>query len=137
MPFSGKYNMHFENGVYKCKGCNAILFESNSKFDSGCGWPSFDKSVEGAIIYREDTSLNRIRTEIICSNCEGNDLAIMLKNKYMLETNGFILSQTDKQIQNSIFNKLKIFEVTNEEFRKMLNEKKSGRNKFSFVFKYK
>ena len=72
MPFSGKYNMHFENGVYKCKGCNAILFESNSKFDSGCGWPSFDKSVEGAIIYREDTSLSRIRTEIICSNCEGH-----------------------------------------------------------------
>ena len=64
--------MHFENGVYKCKGCNAILFESNSKFDSGCGWPSFDKSVEGAIIYREDTSLNRTRTEIICSNCEGH-----------------------------------------------------------------
>ena len=72
MPFSGEYNMHFVFVVYKCKGCNAILFESNSKFDSGCGWPSFDKSVEGAIIYREDTSLNRIRTEIICSNCEGH-----------------------------------------------------------------
>ena len=72
MPFSGKYNMHFENGLYKCKGCDNTLFESDSKFDSGCGWPSFDKSIKGSIIYREDNSLQRQRTEIICSKCEGH-----------------------------------------------------------------
>ena len=54
MPFSGEYNMHFEDGLYKCKGCGNVLFESNSKFDSGCGWPSFDKAVEGSIVYKED-----------------------------------------------------------------------------------
>jgi peptide-methionine (R)-S-oxide reductase len=72
MPFSGKYNMHFENGLYKCKGCDNTLFESDSKFDSGCGWPSFDKSIKGSIVYREDNSLQRQRTEIICSKCEGH-----------------------------------------------------------------
>mgnify|MGYP003321998025 FL=1 len=72
MPFSGKYNMHFENGLYKCKGCDNTLFESDSKFDSGCGWPSFDKSIKGSIVYREDKSLQRQRTEIICSKCEGH-----------------------------------------------------------------
>ena len=72
MPFTGTYNSHSEAGLYACAGCEAPLFKSDAKFDSGCGWPSFDKSVEGAIIYREDTSLNRTRTEIICSNCEGH-----------------------------------------------------------------
>ena len=72
MPFSGKYNMHFENGFYKCKACGNKLFESNSKFDSGCGWPSFDKSIEGSIEYRDDHSLQRKRIEIVCSNCEGH-----------------------------------------------------------------
>ena len=72
MPFSGKYNMHFENGFYKCKGCGNKLFESNSKFDSGCGWPSFDRAKKGSIKYKEDRSLMRIRTEILCSNCDGH-----------------------------------------------------------------
>ena len=72
MPLSGKYNMHFENGFYKCKGCGNKLFESNSKFDSGCGWPSFDKSIKGSIEYRDDHSLQRKRIEIVCSNCEGH-----------------------------------------------------------------
>ena len=64
--------MHFEDGSYKCKGCGNLLFESNSKFDSGCGWPSFDESIKGSIIYKEDNSLNRTRTEIICSKCDGH-----------------------------------------------------------------
>ena len=70
MPFSGKYNMFFEKGGYRCKGCGNKLFESESKFDSGCGWPSFDKCIDGSIIYREDKSLNRIRTEIVCAKCD-------------------------------------------------------------------
>ena len=72
MPFSGKYNMFFEEGYYKCKGCGNKLFDSKSKFDSGCGWPSFDKCIDGSIIYKEDKSLSRIRTEILCAECNGH-----------------------------------------------------------------
>ena len=68
-PFTGTYNLHKEEGMYKCKACDAVLFDSTSKFDSGCGWPSFDQSVDGAIEYIRDTSLGMIRTEILCSNC--------------------------------------------------------------------
>tara|TARA_B100001057_G_C22808464_1_gene934422 strand:+ start:1139 stop:1519 length:381 start_codon:yes stop_codon:yes gene_type:complete len=72
MPFSGRYNMFFEEGKYKCKGCGNKLFDSKSKFDSGCGWPSFDKCINGSIVYKQDKSLNRIRTEILCSKCDGH-----------------------------------------------------------------
>ena len=72
MPFSGKYNMFFEEGYYKCKGCGNKLFDSKSKFNSGCGWPSFDKCFDGSIIYKEDKSLSRIRTEILCAECNGH-----------------------------------------------------------------
>ncbi|WP_378187935.1 peptide-methionine (R)-S-oxide reductase MsrB [Aquimarina sp. W85] len=68
-PFTGEYNMHFENGIYKCMGCDAPLFESSTKFDSGCGWPSFDAPIEGAVEYVQDKSHGMIRTEILCSNC--------------------------------------------------------------------
>lgn len=71
-PHSGKYNLHFEKGAYQCAGCEAILFESNSKFESGCGWPSFDKAVEGSIEYLQDRSFGMLRTEILCSNCGGH-----------------------------------------------------------------
>lgn len=69
MPHSGEYNLHFENGTYKCGACKEPLFESNSKFESGCGWPSFDKAIEGKIEYVKDTSFGMIRTEILCANC--------------------------------------------------------------------
>jgi len=68
-PFTGKYNMHFEKGTYTCMACSAPLFHSNTKFDSGCGWPSFDESIEGSIEYIRDTSHGMIRTEIVCTNC--------------------------------------------------------------------
>lgn len=68
-PFSGEYNLHFKNGDYHCKACNAKLFESEHKFESGCGWPSFDQAVEGAIEYIRDTSHGMIRTETLCANC--------------------------------------------------------------------
>ena len=72
IPFSGKYNLHFKDGHYRCKGCDTVLFDSSSKFDSGCGWPSFDRAKKGSIKYKEDRSLMRIRTEILCSNCDGH-----------------------------------------------------------------
>ncbi len=68
-PFTGEYNMHFEEGIYTCKACNTPLFKSSTKFDSGCGWPSFDKSIDGNVEYIKDTSHGMIRTEILCTNC--------------------------------------------------------------------
>lgn len=71
-PFTGKYNMHFENGTYVCRGCGIELFDSHTKFDSGCGWPSFDKAKEGALRYEPDYSLGMKRVEILCNNCDGH-----------------------------------------------------------------
>ncbi len=69
-PFSGKYNMHFEGGVYKCGACGEPLFTSESKFDGHCGWPSFDKEIEeGKIIEKLDKSHGMLRREILCANC--------------------------------------------------------------------
>ncbi|MBL4587028.1 MAG: peptide-methionine (R)-S-oxide reductase MsrB [Flavobacteriales bacterium] len=71
--FTGKYDIHFEHGAYHCAGCKTKLFESGSKFDSGCGWPSFYKTaVEGAVIERVDKSFGTIRTEVLCGNCGGH-----------------------------------------------------------------
>ncbi|MDH7445589.1 peptide-methionine (R)-S-oxide reductase MsrB [Aquimarina sp. 2201CG14-23] len=68
-PFTGTYNIHSEDGTYKCLACHVPLFESTSKFDSGCGWPSFDESIEGSVEYLKDTTHGMIRTEILCANC--------------------------------------------------------------------
>ncbi|WP_299766014.1 peptide-methionine (R)-S-oxide reductase MsrB [uncultured Dokdonia sp.] len=68
-PFTGEYNLHAENGAYNCGACNTQLFESTNKFDSGCGWPSFDASIEGTVEYIRDTTHGMIRTEIVCANC--------------------------------------------------------------------
>lgn len=65
--FSGKYNDFFEKGTYHCKRCNALLFRSEAKFKSSCGWPSFDDEIEGAIKMVPDP--DGIRTEIQCANC--------------------------------------------------------------------
>ena len=71
-PHTGEYNLHFETGVYSCMACKEPLFESQSKFRSDCGWPSFDNAIEGKIRYEKDSSLGMIRTEIICNTCDGH-----------------------------------------------------------------
>lgn len=68
-PFTGKYNLTATKGTYTCGACNTPLFESNSKFDSGCGWPSFDESIDGAVEYIKDTTLGMQRTEVLCATC--------------------------------------------------------------------
>ncbi|WP_333694960.1 peptide-methionine (R)-S-oxide reductase MsrB [Flavobacterium sp.] len=71
-PHTGQYNLHFEKGTYCCAGCGDPLFESSTKFNSHCGWPSFDASIPGKVEYIKDTSHGMIRTEILCSSCGGH-----------------------------------------------------------------
>lgn len=72
-PFSGEYNEHYEKGTYSCAGCGTPLFEDSMKFDSHCGWPSFDTELKEANIEQiRDTTHGMIRTEIVCSGCGGH-----------------------------------------------------------------
>ena len=72
-PFTGKYWNFNENGVYKCICCGENLFESDTKFDAGCGWPSFFVPVdENCINEFKDKSFGMIRTEVKCSNCDAH-----------------------------------------------------------------
>lgn len=72
-PFTGKYNLHFEDGKYVCRACGNPLFYSDQKFESGCGWPSFDNQVTPeAVITERDTMHGMIRTEILCGKCHSH-----------------------------------------------------------------
>jgi peptide-methionine (R)-S-oxide reductase len=69
-PFTGKYLDNHESGMYECVACGHSLFSSDAKFESGTGWPSFDKAVNlENIELREDNSLFMKRTEVLCKNC--------------------------------------------------------------------
>jgi peptide methionine sulfoxide reductase msrA/msrB len=69
-PFSGKYYLNKEKGVYQCRQCGAELFRSDAKFDSGTGWPSFDDAIPGAV--REESDADGRRIEILCATCGGH-----------------------------------------------------------------
>ncbi|WP_317129296.1 peptide-methionine (R)-S-oxide reductase MsrB [Flavobacterium arcticum] len=68
-PHTGEYNNFFENGVYVCAACGNPLFKSDTKFDSHCGWPSFDQAIKGAVVYEHDKSYGMNRTEVMCAKC--------------------------------------------------------------------
>jgi peptide-methionine (R)-S-oxide reductase len=72
-PFSGEYDNTKVPGTYICAGCGQPLFESDAKFDSGCGWPSFTQPVaESNVAEETDTSHGMIRTEVLCTRCNGH-----------------------------------------------------------------
>ncbi|MDQ3588180.1 MAG: peptide-methionine (R)-S-oxide reductase MsrB [Actinomycetota bacterium] len=69
-PFSGEYTYSKQDGMFRCGACGAELFSSDSKFDSGTGWPSFtEPAVANAVELRKDRSLLMVRTEVLCANC--------------------------------------------------------------------
>lgn len=70
--FSGTYDKFYKKGTYLCKGCNTPLFKSEHKFNSGSGWPSFDRPIKGNIGYTTDTDLGYKRTEVHCNTCNGH-----------------------------------------------------------------
>jgi len=71
-PFSGQYVDNDEDGDYKCAACGNVLFESNTKFDSHCGWPSFFDAKKGSVEFNKDTSHGMTRTEVTCAKCDGH-----------------------------------------------------------------
>ncbi|MEK9167570.1 MAG: peptide-methionine (R)-S-oxide reductase MsrB [Patescibacteria group bacterium] len=71
-PFTGKFVNHHEDGSYACAACGNVLFESNTKYDSRCGWPSFFDAKKGSVEFHEDIRHGMSRTEVICANCGGH-----------------------------------------------------------------
>ena len=71
-PGDHGYTKTFDKGTYFCAACNAQLFESNSKYESHCGWPSFDDAIKGAVNFTADNTLGMVRTEITCTKCGGH-----------------------------------------------------------------
>ena len=71
-PFTGKYYKHDEEGTYHCAGCGNKLFNSETKFDSGSGWPSFFDVIPGSVEFKDDSSQGMKRIEVVCTKCGGH-----------------------------------------------------------------
>ena len=80
-PFTGEYTDTETVGVYRCKACEAKLFESDTKFHSGCGWPSFYQPITDTVEYIEDTTHGMVRTEVRCARC-GSHLGHVFPDGY-------------------------------------------------------
>ena len=71
-PFTGEYDQEFSKGEYACAACGTILFESGTKFDAHCGWPSFYDAIPGTVVLHNDDTLGMRRTEVTCATCGGH-----------------------------------------------------------------
>ncbi|WCO03032.1 peptide-methionine (R)-S-oxide reductase MsrB [Psychroserpens ponticola] len=71
-PFSSELNKEYREGIFHCSACNTPLFKSENKFDSGTGWPSFDREIKGNVAYSTDSNLGYTRTEEHCATCGGH-----------------------------------------------------------------
>lgn len=71
-PFSGQYDDFYESGSYACANCGTKLFESGTKFDAHCGWPSFYDALPGTVKFDDDNTLGMKRTEVTCAHCGGH-----------------------------------------------------------------
>jgi peptide-methionine (R)-S-oxide reductase len=85
-PWSGEYVSTKTEGVYNCRACGAKLFESSAKFDSHCGWPSFDDAIPGTVKEIEDRSMGMSRTEIRCARCDSH-LGHVFRGERMTDKN--------------------------------------------------
>jgi peptide-methionine (R)-S-oxide reductase len=108
-PFSGEYDNFYEDGIFICRRCNALLFSSKSKFDSGCGWPSFDENFPNAIKRVPDP--DGIRTEIECASCGAH-----LGHEFLGE------DLTDKNTRDCV-NSLSIRFIPKSELPKIIHDK--------------
>ncbi len=75
MAFTGEYDNFFGKGMYKCAGCGTVLFSSDFKYDSGCGWPAFFEAFNDRLTIKEDNSHGMRRTEVMCKKCGGHEYA--------------------------------------------------------------
>lgn len=83
---TGEYTDTTADGTYVCRQCNAPLYRSKDKFHSGCGWPSFDDEIAGAVERHADSSYGMTRVEIVCANCKGH-LGHVFEGEHMTEKN--------------------------------------------------
>ena len=71
-PFTGKLLTMKDDGTFACANCGSLLFDSSAKYDSGCGWPSFDRAIKGSVRYETDRTHDMVRTEVLCVTCGGH-----------------------------------------------------------------
>jgi peptide-methionine (R)-S-oxide reductase len=100
-PFTGKLTLNTEKGLYTCAACGNDLFTSDMKFDSHCGWPSFDKEIEGGkIVTKTDTSYGMVRTEILCGKC-GSHLGHLFDDRPTNTGLRYCVNSTSLEFQKS------------------------------------